>query len=105
MRFAGNKSDAARKLLTRAENAEGVEPESGPKCCGQGGLFHLGYPELSEKIFSQAYEQAEGVEADIVITSCSGCLMQWQAGLAGNKSMVTAIHFALWLKEQLQINR
>lgn len=104
LRFAKTKNDAARNLLAKTENVSQVNMESGTKCCGQGGLFHLGYPELSEKIFSSVHEQAESSAADVVVTSCSGCLMQWQAGLARNRSEIKALHFAVWLQRQLQIN-
>jgi glycolate oxidase iron-sulfur subunit len=104
MRFDKENSGAPLQLLEKIDNISLVGLEEGPHCCGQGGLFHLGYPELSEEIFSQAYDLLCQGDADVAVTTCSGCLMQWQAGLAVRKSQVQAVHLAVWLRSCMQIN-
>lgn len=104
LRFAGKRGNAPRVLLQRVDNIIRVEPEGGPHCCGQGGLFHLGYPELADKIFAMACESSIKPAPDIVVTGCSGCLMQWQAGLAMRRSPVKAIHLAVFLAGCLDID-
>jgi glycolate oxidase iron-sulfur subunit len=104
LRFAKGHRGAAVQLLGKISNTSLINSAEGSHCCGQGGLFHLGYPELADKIFSQAYDQLSRRGANVVLTTCSGCLMQWQAGLATRHSRVPAVHLAVWLRSNMQIN-
>ena len=103
LRFAKEKRDAPRKLIDQIGKIRRVDREDKAGCCGQGGLFHVGYPELSGKIFSRVYRLLLEVDAEIVVTTCSGCLMQWQVGLAERKSDVPAVHLAVFLAGCLDI--
>ncbi len=48
------------------------------QCCGMGGVFQLGAPELSQQVGREALK-ALGVQAgDIVATGCSGCVAQFR---------------------------
>jgi len=104
LRFDPANSEAAGKLLQAVTGVTVAEPEAGPQCCGQGGLFHLGYPELAERIFAKAEAACAAAEADLVVTSCSGCLLQWQSGLALHHSPLLVIHLAVFLASCLDIN-
>ncbi|MGW8161528.1 MAG: (Fe-S)-binding protein, partial [Desulfobulbales bacterium] len=73
LRFDRKNREAPRTLLQMVDNAIFVETEEGQHCCGQGGLFHLGYPELADRIFSTAYDACHKVNPGIVVTSCSSC--------------------------------
>ncbi len=99
LRFGGNDVSNPRDLLDRIECVTRVEGEA--SCCGQGGLFHLGYPELSLVIFSRSQDAALEENPDIVTTTCSGCLMQWQQGFAGQNSRVEVMHLAVLLRRLL----
>lgn len=101
LRFDKVNREAPRTLLRKVDRAVIVEPEGGQHCCGQGGLFHLGYPELAESIFSMACDAARETRADIVVTGCSGCLLQWQAGLAARRASVRVLHPAVFLADCL----
>ena len=90
-----------RRLIDRIANVERVEPPPGPKCCGQGGLFHLGYPEMSATIFRQCAEAGLEGDPDLVVTTCSGCLMQWQQGRVEHDLPVTVSHLAVLLADCL----
>jgi glycolate oxidase iron-sulfur subunit len=101
-RFTPNGRQRPRQLLGRVEQVELVEAENGPKCCGQGGLFNLGYPDLSRKIFHICSSGALAKSPDLVVTTCSGCLLQWQQGVAENDLPVTVRHLALLLLDCLE---
>lgn len=103
LRFDQDKAGAAGKLLARMAGVTLAEPEAGPQCCGQGGLFHLGYPEMADRIFATAQAACAATAADLVVTSCSGCLLQWQAGLALQGSPLQAVHLAVFLGSCLDI--
>ncbi len=88
-------STEPRQLLSRMN---GRPPLALPaQCCGQGGLFHLTNPDISQDIFSRALAPLRELSAGLVVTTCSGCLLQWQQGLARGHSPLTAEHLAVFL--------
>jgi len=97
LRFDPENREAPHQLINRILNITRVDTQDGSRCCGQGGLFHVGYPELSEKIFARLYASFQEAEPDVVVTTCSGCLMQWQAGLACRNSPADAVHLAVFM--------
>ena len=105
LRFSGQDSSAARCLLDSIGRVRRTDPAQGPLCCGQGGLFHLGYPELSRKVFRRCLERAMAEEPDLVVTTCSGCLLQWQEGAVREGVDVRVLHLAVFLDECLHGNR
>ncbi len=100
LRHSENGQTAPRTLLARA-GLKIVEPEDGPACCGQGGLFHLAYPETSARIFEKAANRALARQPDCITTTCSGCLMQYQQGLARQQTEIRVVHLAVLLAELL----
>lgn len=93
LRFREKGMSAPRNLL-RSAGLHVVESDNGPFCCGQGGLFHLGYPETSEKIFTRSTESVFTREPDYITTTCSGCLMQYQQATGKRKEFPPVIHLA-----------
>ncbi len=64
------------------------------ECCGQGGLFSIGNPELAWKIFEKRLSAWHRTGASIVVTTCSGCLLQWRAGSAHKTEGHKVLHLA-----------
>ena len=64
------------------------------ECCGQGGLFSIGNPELARKIFEKRLSAWERTGSSIVVTTCSGCLLQWRAGTAHQTVGPRVLHLA-----------
>jgi len=91
--------DNSREQLTKSGNAEVLELPDGPRCCGQGGLFHIAHPEISGKIRDALVKDVLKLKPDIITTTCSGCLMQWQQGLAAAGSKVKVEHLAQVLEK------
>ncbi len=100
LRFKDKGMSAPRSLLQKA-GVHILEPEEGPLCCGQGGLFHIACPEHSLQIFQQSSKQALAGSPDCVTTTCSGCLMQYQEGLARQGERVKVVHLAVLLADCL----
>ena len=96
LRFTDNGQTAPRTLLGRM-GLQIIEPENGPSCCGQGGLFHLGYPQTSAEIFRKASQKALSGQPEWITTTCSGCLMQYQQGLAHQQDETGVVHLAVLL--------
>ncbi len=102
LRFSVEGRENPRNLIDQLKNIEQVESGDGAMCCGQGGLFHLGYPELSMDIFRRCAANALDCDPDMVVTTCSGCLMQWQTGRADNNLAVEVSHLAVLLADCLE---
>lgn len=100
LRFAGI-TTPPRELLSQAPGLRLLELGHGPQCCGRGGLFHVAHGDLSRTIRQRLVNDLPAAQADLVATSCSGCLLQWQQGLAVAGSKARATHLALLLAQQL----
>ncbi len=71
--------------------------ESG--CCGQGGTFGLKYRQMSGRILSKGIEawKRDG-SPQIVVTTCSGCILQWKMGVADLPGGPMIIHPAQYIE-------
>jgi glycolate oxidase iron-sulfur subunit len=98
LRFTVNGQATPRALLARM-GLRIVEPENGPSCCGQGGLFHLAYPETSAEIFNKISSRAMACKPDCITTTCSGCLMQYQQETLYPQKNIRVVHLSVLLKE------
>ncbi|CAK8720951.1 MAG: glycolate oxidase iron-sulfur subunit [Candidatus Electronema aureum] len=98
LRFQKNGKENPRVLLKKMGYII-LEPDDGPRCCGQGGLFHLACPETAAKIFKISSAQALTADPDCIISTCSGCLMQYQQGIAGQGKKIRVAHLAVLLEE------
>ena len=101
LRFSAPGREMPRKLIKLVAKAHLVNPEKPGSCCGQGGLFHIGCPDLSERIFTRAAKKALALGPEMVVTTCSGCLMQWQQGMARSAKPVPVAHLAVFLADCL----
>jgi glycolate oxidase iron-sulfur subunit len=70
-----------RSLLKSTPGLEYVEMPEANRCCGQGGSFNIANYDLSLKILDKKIKAVEESGADVVTTSCSGCLLQLMDGL------------------------
>uniref|UniRef100_UPI0040560695 (Fe-S)-binding protein n=1 Tax=Candidatus Electrothrix sp. TaxID=2170559 RepID=UPI0040560695 len=100
LRFKEKGMSTPRSLLQKT-GVQLVDPEDGPRCCGQGGLFHIACPEHSLEIFEKSSKQALAGSPDSITTTCSGCLMQFQEGIARQGQQVRVVHMAILLTDFL----
>ncbi len=101
LRFQQRIIDPPRRLLGLLPEVKLVELPEGPQCCGQGGLFQLAHPDLSLAIRERLLAKFSTLAAKSVLTTCSGCLLQWRQGLAARESPARAEHLALFLDRLL----
>ncbi len=47
-------------------------------CCGAGGLIRYSYTDISDRAGEERLREAESTGADVLMTSCPACLMQFQ---------------------------
>jgi glycolate oxidase iron-sulfur subunit len=98
MRYDASITEEPRAVLQRFPQVELLELEDGPQCCGQGGLFHLGAPELSARIRDDLATKIVALKPDVITTSCSGCLMQLKSAMAALERTIPVLHFSALVK-------
>ncbi len=101
LRFDLHITAEPRQLLTRLPGVVLVELENGPQCCGQGGLFHIIHPDISQRVRDRLMADYAKFPAQTVVSTCSGCLLQWQQALAASGTAGRAVHLALLIEEYL----
>jgi len=67
-----------RILLKSLPGVELVGEDLPPACCGYGGLFNLWHYDLSREIFQKRVDAFIPLDPDVIVTSCSGCLLQFE---------------------------
>ena len=92
-RFSSCGTGAAEAFLQRMLGNDFVQIEQG--CCGHGGSFSMKHAEISHGIFRERVHALKESGASTVVTTCSGCLLQWrsmaaQHGLEGIKVLHAA---------------
>jgi glycolate oxidase iron-sulfur subunit len=97
LRYNPELRNAPRQLIQQLPGVELVEPERGPQCCGLGGIFNLAHPDLSSQIAGHLIDTIRTADPDLVVTTCSGCLIQLREKLAEAGSMAKVRHLALFL--------
>jgi len=101
LRFQTKITAPPRELLALLPGLIQVELANGPQCCGQGGLFSLAHPELSELIGNRLLAEISKLQAGKVVTSCSGCLLQLERGLGARDDGSRVLHLAVLLREYI----
>lgn len=102
LRFTHRITREPRELLRLLPSLELKELPAGPQCCGQGGLFQLAHPDLAQQVRQKLLDEFGKLAAQIVLTSCSGCLLQWKQGLAACSGPGKAEHLAVFMAKHLQ---
>jgi glycolate oxidase iron-sulfur subunit len=102
LRFTHRITREPRELLRLLPSLELEELPAGPRCCGQGGLFQLAHPDLALQVRQKLLDEFSELAAQTVLTSCSGCLLQWKQGLAACPGSGRAEHLAVFLAKHLQ---
>ena len=83
-----------RRALGRNPDLELLELPDGPECCGQGGIFHIGAPDISAEIRDSLAAKVLALTPDVITSTCSGCLMQWRLAVEVAGSRVPVLHLA-----------
>ena len=83
-----------RQALGCNPDLELLELPGGPECCGQGGLFHIGAPDIAAVIRDTLAAKVLALSPDVITSTCSGCLMQWRLAVEVAGSRVQVLHLA-----------
>lgn len=99
LRFSHELKESPRQLLNNLPGIKLIELPDGPRCCGFGGLFNLSHPDISEKIAGKLVQEIMTINPDLLVTTCSGCLIQIQQQLALSGSKTKVYHLAQILSD------
>lgn len=75
--------DFLKPLIDNCENAEYIEMKDYDECCGFAGEFALKNNKISRTLAKNKAKNIKDTNAEYVITSCPGCELGLQQGLAG----------------------
>lgn len=89
-----------RDLLRASANHTFLEMEGASQCCGMGGTFTLTHYDLSMNILKHKLDTLEAMGADMVVTGCSGCLLQFMDGIHQRGLKTKAVHLVEVLEEE-----
>lgn len=98
--------EAPRKLLA---HIPGVAVTEMPRnrgnayCCGAGGLIRYDYLDISNKAGVERFTEAESTGADVIMTSCPACLMQFQQTRSQQRSRMKVMDITQIIWEQLAL--
>lgn len=87
-------SEEPRRLLRSIEGLEFIEMEGADECCGLGGAFSINHREVSLAIQSRKMKSIERTGAQVVVTSCPGCMIQLMDGVRRHGLTVEVMHIS-----------
>jgi glycolate oxidase iron-sulfur subunit len=91
-------SSQPRQLLNSIKGVKFVEMERADDCCGLGGAFTIAHRDISLAIQDKKMQNIKNTGAQIVVTSCPGCLIQLRDGVRRNNLPVKVMHISELLR-------
>jgi len=89
-----------KKLIAGVKGAQCVDLKNSTACCGFGGEFALGYPEISEAMVRDKARSFINTGAEILLLCEPGCLLNISGYLHRNHPGKRAMHLASFLVRQ-----
>lgn len=86
-------TEQPRQILRQVFGNRFVEMDNNG-CCGFGGSFNLKNYSLSRKIGQDKIESIKRTRADVVVTTCPGCMIQLIDGVEQNRMPQRVMHLA-----------
>ncbi|MGA8941823.1 MAG: (Fe-S)-binding protein [Thermoactinomyces sp.] len=102
----GMKVSTPRRLLKKVENTTYVELTEADRCCGSAGIYNILQPEMANCLLEEKMEHVQNTQADVLITSNPGCLLQMKLGIkrAGLENRMKVMHLVDFLTAARQKN-
>lgn len=108
-RHSGEYDSPREVLKSVAALVEMENIKENARCCGAGGGVKSAYPEISTKLGQKRIDDALETEAEILVTSCSFCLINLQGASKNPNPKIPVMDLSeilLWaLGEKLTINK
>jgi glycolate oxidase iron-sulfur subunit len=96
-------ASAPRALLRQVARTTYIEMQDAGACCGSAGIYNLTQPEMANQILDHKMVNANATQAQYIVTSNPGCLMQMQMGIERHAkgSGMKAVHIVDFLYDRL----
>jgi glycolate oxidase iron-sulfur subunit len=85
-------SGAPRQILRKIPGLELVELQHPDQCCGSAGVYNIMHPEPAGRILDAKMADIMATQADLVITSNTGCHLQLIAGVRRSRMRAQVCH-------------
>jgi glycolate oxidase iron-sulfur subunit len=89
-------------VMGRVEGAQVRRAEKAQSCCGFAGLWSVKNPKLSERVQREKMEDFEATGADLILTTCPGCVLQLRDGVRKLGKKQKVLHLAEYLAQRLE---
>ncbi|SFS43496.1 (Fe-S)-binding protein [Marininema halotolerans] len=91
-------------LLSLIPKIELVELAESERCCGSAGIYNLTHPHTSFHILDEKMERIRHTQANTIVTSNPGCLLQLTIGIhrARLQNQLRALHLIDFLMESMK---
>jgi glycolate oxidase iron-sulfur subunit len=88
-----------RRLLRAILGLRLVEMEESALCCGSAGIYNITQPEMSQRLLARKMRHALAAQAEVIVSTNPGCLLQLQAGVRTTGASVRVAHLVDVLDE------
>jgi glycolate oxidase iron-sulfur subunit len=85
-------TDQPRRLLRAVPGLRLVEMDEAAVCCGSAGIYNITQPEMSRRLLTRKMQHALATEADVIVSTNPGCMLQLQAGGRAAGASVRVAH-------------
>ncbi|NJD92248.1 MAG: (Fe-S)-binding protein [Geobacter sp.] len=90
-----------RQLLKLIPGLQYRELAEADACCGSAGTYNIAKPEMSDRILQRKLDNIRASNAEVLVTSNPGCLLQLKKGLADQLPEVKLMHLTELLAKSL----
>lgn len=97
--------EAPREILKSIEGIEYIEMENADACCGLGGSFAIANREISLAIQSKKMDSIKKSGAQVVVTSCPGCMFQLANGVRRHRLPVKVMHISKLIRGDHKVRK
>ncbi len=87
-----NIKEQPRQILKSIPDIKFVEMTRPDWCCGMAGSFSIKYYDTSKKIANKKVETIKDTGADILVTDCPGCIIQFMDNCIRHKLPIRVMH-------------
>ena len=93
-------NEAPRQILNTIEGIEFIEMEGADTCCGLGGSFGITHRDISLAIQAKKMEAIKKTNAQVVVTSCPGCMIQLMDGVRRHGLPLKVMHISQLIRKK-----
>ncbi|OGR24929.1 MAG: hypothetical protein A2277_16845 [Desulfobacterales bacterium RIFOXYA12_FULL_46_15] len=90
-----------RDLLKLVPGLAYIELENADACCGSGGIYNIGKPQMADLILHRKLDTIRATGADAVVTGNPGCMLQLKKGLMDHLPQVKIMHLTELLAKSM----